>query len=239
MVETRRAFHEELSQLTTDTVRLAVMARRAIHSGTRALLELDLEAVSAVIDDDRQIDELTDSIEERAFDVLARQSPAAGDLRTLMTTIRGIHELERIGDHMVKIAKAARRLYPRAIEIEFASVIERMGLQAMEQLSLATEAFSERDVARAKTLADMDDVMDELQRELYRAIFAAGAKDDGQLQRAVQIALVGRFYERMADHSVNFGERVEFMVTGHFLEHAQQPHAVAVPDERPDDAPGA
>jgi len=100
MAETRRAFHEELSQLTTDTVRLAVMARQAIHTGTRALLELDLEAVSAVIDDDREIDELTDSIEERAFDVLARQSPAAGDLRTLMTTIRGIHELELAIDVM-------------------------------------------------------------------------------------------------------------------------------------------
>jgi len=130
----------------------------------------------------------------------------------------------------VKIAKAARRLYPRAIEPEFATIIERMGLQAMEQLSLATEAFAERDVPRAKSLADMDDVMDDLQRELYRAIFAAGARDDGQLQRAVQIALVGRFYERMADHSVNFGERVEFMVTGQFIEHAQQPHAAAVPD---------
>ena len=235
MVETRRAFHEELSQLTTATVRLAVMARRAIHTGTQALLTLNLEAVSVVIDEDRAIDELTDSIEERAFDILARQSPAAGDLRTLMTTIRGIHELERIGDHMVKIAKAARRLYPRALEPEFGALIERMGLQAMEQLSLATEAFSERDVARAQSLADMDDVMDELQRELYRAIFAAGADNDGQLQRAVQVALVGRFYERMADHSVNFGERVEFMVTGHFVEHAQQPHAAALVDPEEDE----
>ena len=234
MVETRRAFHEELSQLTSDAVRLAVMARRAIHTGTQALLTLNLEAVSVVIDEDRALDELTDSIEERAFDMLARQSPAAGDLRILMTTIRGIHELERIGDHMVKIAKAARRLYPRPLEPEFGAIIERMGVQAMEQLQLATEAFSERDVARAQSLADMDDVMDELQRELYRAIFAAGASDDGQLQRAVQVALVGRFYERMADHSVNFGERVEFMVTGHFVEHAQHPHAaelVAVPGE--------
>ncbi|MCU1677452.1 MAG: phosphate transport system regulatory protein PhoU [Frankiales bacterium] len=227
MAETRRAFHEELAQLTSDTVRLAVMARFAIHTGTSALVELDLEAVSTVVDNDREIDALTDSIEERAFDILARQSPAAGDLRTLMTTIRGIHELERIGDHMVKIAKAARRLYPRPLETELVTIVERMGRQATDQLTLATEAFAERDVARAKSLADMDDVMDDLQRELFRAIFAAGAADDGQLQRAVQIALVGRFYERMADHSVNFGERVEFMVTGQFIEHTQQLSVVA------------
>jgi phosphate transport system protein len=234
MVETRRAFHDELAQLTTDTVRLAVMARHAIHAGTRALVDLDLEAVSAVIESDAQLDELTDSIDERAFDMLARQSPTAGDLRTLMTTIRGIHELERIGDHMIKIAKAARRLYPRPLEPEFRGIIERMGRQAMDQLSLATEAFSERDVARAKSLADMDDVMDDLQRELFRSVFAAGAQDDEQLQRAVQVALVGRFYERMADHCVNFGERVEFMVTGHFQEHGDALHPAVGPDDRQD-----
>jgi phosphate transport system protein len=135
---------------------------------------------------------------------------------------------------MIKIAKAARRLYPRPLELEFRSIIERMGRQAMDQLSLATEAFSERDVARAKSLADMDDVMDDLQRELFRSIFATGAQDDEQLQRAVQVALVGRFYERMADHAVNFGERVEFMVTGQFQEHSDAPHSPVVPDERQD-----
>src|SRR5207302_400047 len=80
--------------------------------------------------------------------------------------------------------------------------------QAAAQLRLAVESFAGRDPARAKALIDMDDVMDELQKSLFQAIFANHAHDDVALQRAVQIALVGRFYERIGDHAANVAERV-------------------------------
>lgn len=216
MVEGRKAFHEELDLLTADTVRLAAMASEAIQAGTAALLDFDLSAVERVVVDDQILDDLTHSLEERAYSLIGRQQPVAIDLRTLVTVLRVIHELERIGDLMINVAKAARRLYPTALEPKVRGLLDRMRQQATDQLLLAADAFDQRDPARAAALRDMDDVMDDLQKELFRTIFRFPSDDEAAIQRAVQVALVGRYFERIADHAVNVGERVEFMVTGHF-----------------------
>lgn len=216
MTETRRAFHEELEELHADVVRLGAMAIESIQAGTDAFLDADLAAVEKLISDDRQIDDLMHSIETRTYLLLAKQQPMAVDLRTLVTVLRIIHEIERTGDLMVNVAKAARRLYPYDLEPKVRGIINRMREQAAVQLKLAISAFADRDPARASALADMDDVMDELQKDLFRVIFASQVDDEAGIQRAVQIALVGRYFERIADHAVNTGERVSFMVTGHF-----------------------
>jgi phosphate transport system protein len=134
----------------------------------------------------------------------------------LVTVLRVIHELERIGDLMAKVAKAARRLYPHEHEPRIRGLIDRMRDQASAQLRLAIESFADRDIARAAALADMDDVMDELQKELFQTIFSFRSPDDATLQLAVQMGLVGRYYERAGDHAANIADRVLFMVTGHF-----------------------
>jgi phosphate transport system protein len=216
MTESRRAFHEELDELGADVVRLGAMGSEAIEAGTAALLEANLGAVERVIAADTTMDDLTHAIEERTYMLLARQQPMATDLRTLVTVLRCIHEIERIGDLMVKVAKATRRLYPYQLEPRVRGLIDRMREQAGAQLRLAVDAFADRDPARAAALVDMDDVMDDLQKDLFQAIFAAHATDEAAVQRAVQIALIGRFFERIGDHAANVGERVEFMVTGHF-----------------------
>src|SRR2546423_5215317 len=120
---------------------------------------------------DRDLDELTHSIEDRTYLLLARQQPMAVDLRTLVTVLRVIHELERVGDLMVNVAKATRRLYPHALEPKVRGIIDRMREQAGVQVRLAVDTFAARDPGRASALADMDDVMDDLQKELFRAIF--------------------------------------------------------------------
>lgn len=217
MTETRKAFHEELAELEADVVALGGMAVEAVQQGTDAFLDADLAAVERVVVSDGLLDELTHSIESRAYVLIARQQPMAIDLRTLVTILRVIHELERIGDLMVNVAKAARRLYPHELEPEFRNVISRMRKQAEAQIRLAVSAFEDHDPVRAGALADMDDVMDDLQRELFRVIFGREADEESSVQRAVQIALVGRYYERIADHAVNTGERVAFMMTGEFL----------------------
>jgi phosphate transport system protein len=122
---------------------------------------------------------------------------------------------------MVKIPKAALRLYPHSLEPRVRGLIDRMREQAGVQLRLAVDTFAQRDAERAPAVADMDDVMDDLQKDLFRAIFASAATDDAAIQRAVQIALVGRFFERVADHAVNVAERVAYMVTGEFGRHAE------------------
>jgi phosphate transport system protein len=218
MTELRKAFHAELTEMTDDVVRLGALAAQAIEVGAEAFLEGDLVAAERLVAEDRGLDDLMHSIESRAYLLLARQQPMAVDLRTVVTVLRVIHELERVGDLMVNVAKAARRLYPYQLEPKIRGLVHRMRGQAIAQLTVAVEAFAHRDPARAAALGDMDDAMDELQKDLFRAIFAAGADDEAALQRAVQIALVGRYFERIADHAVNTGERVQFMVTGHFID---------------------
>ena len=214
MVETRKRYHEQLAAMKEDTARLAAMAIEEIAAGTQALLDADLAAAEGVIAADKDMDVLTQSIEERAYVVLARQSPLASELRAVVAILRVIHEIERCGDLIVNVAKAARRLYPHELDPKVRGLLERMGAQAVDQLRLAINAFADEDVMEAAALEDMDDVMDDLQKTLFRAIFAAGAPDEAALQRAVQVALVGRYYERIADHAVNVSEKVRFMVTG-------------------------
>ncbi|MDP9402371.1 MAG: phosphate signaling complex protein PhoU [Actinomycetota bacterium] len=214
MVETRKRYHEQLDDMKQGTVRLAAMAIEEIAAGTRALLDADLAAAERVVASDKDMDVLTHAIEEQAYVVLARQSPLASELRTVIAILRVIHEIERCGDLIVNVAKATRRLYPHALDPKVRGLLERMGSQAADQLRLAINAFSDADVGEAAALEDMDDVMDDLQKTLFRAIFAAGAPDEAALQRAVQVALVGRYYERIADHAVNVSDKVRFMVTG-------------------------
>lgn len=217
--EIRRSYHEQLDDLRKDVGRLGALAIDAIMAGTDALLHADLAAADRVISSDMFLDDLTHSIEERSYRLLALQQPMASDLRTLVTVLRTIHEIERTGDLMVNVAKATRRLYPSELPARVRELISRMGTQGAVQLRVALEAFSEEDAARAMALPDMDDVMDELQKELFRTVFST-MSDTGEagLHQAVQIALVGRYYERIADHSVNVGQRVAYMVTGELPE---------------------
>jgi len=214
MGDTRRRYHEQLQQMKDDTVRLGAMALEEVAAGTQALLDGDLAAAEQVVASDADMDALTHEIEEKAYVVLARQNPMARDLRTVVAILRVIHEVERCGDLMVNVAKTTRRLYPHGLEPKVRGLIERMGAQAGEQLRLAIDSFRDGDAVQAAALDDMDDVMDDLQKSLFRAIFAGGAPDEASLHRAVQVALVGRYYERIADHAVNVSGRVRFMVTG-------------------------
>ena len=217
MTETRRLFHEELDDIGDDVVRLGALASESIQLGTDAFLDGDLTAAESVIARDVSLDDLMHSIESRTYLLLARQQPMAVDLRMLVTVLRVIHELERVGDLMVNVVKATRRLYPYDLDPKVRGIVHRMREQAVAQIKLAVDAFAQRDPARAAALGDMDDVMDDLQKDLFRTIFAWEVRDESTLQRAVQLALVGRYYERIADHAVNTGERVAFMVTGEFL----------------------
>ena len=214
MVDTRKRYHEQLQQLKDDTVRLAAMALEEITAGTQALLDADLAVAEQVLAEDLEMDALCHEIEESAYVVLARQNPMARDLRTVVAILRVIHEIERCGDLMVNVAKATRRLYPHGLDPKVRGLIERMGSQASDQLRLAIASFRDSDPVQAAALEDMDDVMDDLQKSLFRAIFTGGAPDEASLQRAVQVALVGRYFERIADHAVNVSGRVRFMVTG-------------------------
>ncbi len=213
--EARKTFHESLDELRIDVIRLAALTTEAIAAGTQAFLDADLGAAERVIENDDEIDDLTHSIEDRCYLLLARQQPMASDLRTVVAVLRIVHELERSADLMVNVAKTTRRLYPHSLEPKARGIIQRMGEQAGTQTRVALDAFADSDPSAAHALADMDDTMDDLTTSLFRYILTGGGSDDeGNVLQAVQLALVGRHYERIADHAVTIGQRVGFMVTG-------------------------
>lgn len=214
--EVRRSFAEHLDEIRADVVKLAALTAEAIGASTQSVLDADLGIVERVIADDSRIDDLKESIERRVYEMFATQQPMAGDLRTLLAVLRILQEIQLTADLTVSIAKSTRRLYPGALPPRVRGLLERMGAQASVQLNLAVDAFADSDQAIASALPDMDDVMDDLQKELFRAIFSSGSNDEAGLQQAVQLALLGRYYERVADHAVLIGAWVRFMVTGEF-----------------------
>ena len=215
--DARKSFQEALDELRIDVIRLAALTTEAIGAGTQAFLDADLGAAEQVIENDDDIDDLTHSIEDSCYQLLARQQPMATDLRTVVSVLRIVHELERSADLMVNVAKTTRRLYPHSLDPKLRGIIQRMGEQAGTQTRVALDAFADSDPSAAFALADMDDTMDDLTKSLFRHILAGsgpGADDEGNVLLAVQLALVGRHYERIADHAVTIGQRVGFMVTG-------------------------
>jgi phosphate transport system protein len=215
--EARKSFQDALDELRIDVIRLAALTTEAIGAGTQAFLDADLTAAEQVIENDDDIDELTHSIEDSCYQLLARQQPMATDLRTVIAVLRIVHELERSADLMVNVAKTTRRLYPHSLDPKLRGIIQRMGEQAGTQTRVALDAFADSDPSAAFALADMDDTMDDLTKSLFRHILAGGgaaSDDEGNVLLAVQLALVGRHYERIADHAVTIGQRVGFMVTG-------------------------
>jgi phosphate transport system protein len=215
--EARKSFQEALDELRIDVIRLAALTTEAIGAGTEAFLDADLAAAEQVIENDDDIDDLTHSIEDSCYQLLARQQPMATDLRTVVSVLRIVHELERSADLMVNVAKTTRRLYPHSLDPKLRGIIQRMGEQAGTQTRVALDAFADSDPSAAFALADMDDTMDDLTKSLFRHILAGAgptSDDEGNVLLAVQLALVGRHYERIADHAVTIGQRVGFMVTG-------------------------
>ena len=226
--DVRRNFHDQLAEVRQDTIRLGALTTEAVLRGTQVLLDGDLDGADTLIAADDEIDALRHLIEDRCLELLATQAPVAGDLRTLVSVQRIAHELERSADLMVNVAKATRRLYPTSLDPKVRGIIQRMGEQAATQTRTAVDAFAIGDAHEAAALGDMDDTMDDLTKSLFRAILSgshAGDVDEGTLQWAVQMALIGRHYERIADHAVTIGERVQFMVTG---VHPERPDEVDV-----------
>ncbi len=233
MTESRSTFHHQLDEIQRDLIRVAARVIDSIMRGTHALLDLDLAAAEALIEGDDEIDALTLDIEERCFTVLARQQPMASDMRAVVTAIRLTSEIERSGDLMVNVAKTARRLYGNEVPVPLRSLLLAMAEQATRLYGLAMEAYAEGDANLGSALDDLDDRLDQLHRDFITTILEVHA-DGRDVQVAVQMALVGRYYERIGDHAVNIGERVGYMVTGWLPEHTGAARVAA----RGGDAPG-
>lgn len=219
MQENRLSFHHELEEIRGEIVRLAAMACEFIPRATEVLLATDLQGAQQLIEDDDDIDALSLAIEEQCCKVMALQQPMARDLRELLTALRLSSEIERSGDLMVNVAKAARRLYGTAFDPKLRGLIERMSEEAVRLYRYAIDAYAEGNAGLAAALDDMDDRLDELHNDYIQAIFESHHAGNLDLEAGVQLALIGRYYERVGDHAVNVAERVHYMVNGWLPEH--------------------
>jgi phosphate transport system protein len=214
VIEQRKAFHHQLDEVRDDLVVVAAMVIEVLPRGTEALLTGDLNSADEIIRGDDVIDLRSVDLEDRCFHLLALQQPMASDLRAIVTAIKLVAEIERSGDLVVNICKAARRLYGRTFDPKLRGLMTRMSAEAQQLLRRALDAYVEGDAPLAAALDDMDDLLDQLHDDFIQAIFESHSSGRLDLQAAVQLAVVGRFYERIGDHAVNIAKRVHYMVTG-------------------------
>jgi phosphate transport system protein len=210
----RAGYHEQLNEIQTGIARLAAGVTELVPRVTDILLEGDLESAEYVILGDVAYDSKSIELEEACFRIIALQAPVAVDLRAVVSAIKILADVERSADLCVNICKAARRIYGHELDPHLRGVIQKMGNQAQALFKEATEAYLNLDGPRAAALHDMDAYLDDLQRQFIQVIFESHAAGTIDLQVAVQLAVVARFYERIGDHAVNMGDRTQYIVSG-------------------------
>jgi phosphate transport system protein len=216
--EAHRHFHEELSQVKVRLLTMSGEAEAALRLAVEALLERNPEKARRVIAGDRIIDGMEVEVEEACIDLLALQQPMAKDLRMLVAAIKIANDLERVGDHAVNLGQSAERLAgtrPIAPEPE----IVEMARLAREMLSDALEAFVRGDAAAARVVCMRDDKVDALNRSVFRILLTHMMEDPHIIGAALELFLVSRNLERVADLATNIGEDVVFLVEGKSIKH--------------------
>ena len=211
----RDLYHEELDSIGTTLIEMTGLVATALNQATDALLNADLQLAEKVISADEQVDALQKALDARSLDLLARQQPVAGDLRTIITSLRMSADLERMGDLARHIAKVARLRYPEsAVPAELHGTITEMGRLGVELAVKTGQIIDGLDVEAARSLDEEDDAVDVLHRELFTSLLR---EDTGYpVETAIDVTLIGRYYERFADHAVSVARRLVFLVTGEY-----------------------
>ncbi|MEI8406473.1 MULTISPECIES: phosphate signaling complex protein PhoU [unclassified Kribbella] len=209
----RDIYHEQLDDILAELERMTRAVSTAVRRSTSALLTTDLGTAEEVIAADAQLNAGGEMIEQKVFDLIARQAPVANELRMLVAALRMAADLERMGDLAAHIAKITRLRYPLpAIPVELEGLIEDMGRVAQRMVDQAGDVIHSRDISAAQLIASTDDEMDALRSNQFRLMMDASWPHG--VEAAVDIALLGRYYERISDHAVSMARRVIFLVTG-------------------------
>jgi phosphate transport system protein len=209
----REQFQEELDGVSATLVQMAGLVRIAMDNATTALLTADLTLAEKVIAEDAIIDDMQHELDARTINLIARQSPVASDLRTLVTSLRMSADLERMGDLAHHIAKSARMRYPAtAVPPELSLTIEEMGRVCSKIIEKVSTVLENRDANRALEIEKDDDEIDSLHRKIIQTLLDPSWKHG--VETAIDMTLLGRYYERCADHAVSIARRVYFLVTG-------------------------
>ena len=225
--ERSNGFETSLRGVRSQLVTMSAYVTEGIGKATTALLALDIAAADQIISADDELDLLALEAEEATIQLLALQAPVANDLRELVTDLKMIAEIERSGDLVTNIAKAVGRLQGIELEPSLRGLLDLMCEQCVRLFGHALDAYVDRDAGLAKILPELDDRLDDLHDEYIQTIFDSRGRHVLNTQQALQLAVIGRFYERIGDHAVNIAERVTYLLTGELPEHAGATRAKA------------
>jgi phosphate transport system protein len=211
----RSVFQDELDNVSQSLVDLTAMVSASMTKATTAILSCDLKLAEEVIATDVKIDDYQHENDSRIIDIIARQQPVARDLRALVTALRMGSDLERMGDLSHHVAKVARLRHPNAaVPPELVAIIEAMGVAAVAITEKTGVVIATRNTEMALEIERDDDVMDDLHRKLIAVLIEPTWKHG--IETAIDLTLLGRYYERYADHAVSISRRVYFLVTGEY-----------------------
>lgn len=211
----RSVFQDELDSVSQTLFDLSVMVSDSMARATKSVMTKDLKLAEDVITSDEKIDTVQHDLDARIIDIIARQQPVASDLRALITALRMSADLERMGDLAHHVAKLVRLRHPAsAVPAELLALVEVIGETAEKIATKTGVVISTRDVALAAQVEKDDDEMDQLHRKLISTLVEPSWPHG--VETAIDLTLLGRYYERYADHAVSVSRRVIFLVTGKF-----------------------
>ena len=215
----RRTFHQRLDEITEDVIAMGSLVQEAVYNSIKAFIEMSTELAQDVIEKDEKINEYDISIEEKCIVLQAEHQPVAIDLRYLHSVSIIIKCLERIGDLSVNISKVARRLAKekkKYLDKEIIDLIVEMGNLVKPELNRALESFKNKDVKLASKLGKSDDLVDEIQKMIFRKLFTSRECSEENVKFITNIVLASRYLERIGDQSVNIGQRVLYFLSGDY-----------------------
>jgi phosphate transport system protein len=214
---TRTAFERQLLKVQEDMLVMANLVEAAVERGIEALKTRDVALARQIIEDDLQINRLRYDIEDQCLELIATQQPLASDLRTIVSVLHIIVDLERMGDHAEGVAKIALMLADEPPLKPYID-IPRMADVATGMLMDSLEAFKNRDAALARAICDRDDEVDALYEQVYRELLMFMINDPKSIQRATWLIWAAHNLERIADRVTNICERVVYLVEGRIQE---------------------
>jgi phosphate transport system protein len=221
LVQPQDHFHQEIKEMQDTILHLGGMVESNIFQAILALKERNTVLARKVIDADREVDALENNVEEECIRLIALHQPVAKDLRVITTGMKINHELERMGDLAVNIAERTLELCEEPL-LKPLIDIPRMAEHAQGMLRKSLDAYVREDVALAMEVCTSDDVLDDLNEQVFRELITYMMADSKTISRATRLILIGRYLERFGDHATNIGETVVFMVEGRNIRHAKK-----------------
>ena len=214
-----RHFHDQLDALKQQLIDMSEHAERLVELSVQALLEHDADKAHAVISGDRTVDALEIEVEQAAIALLALQQPLARDLRYIIGAIKVSSDLERVGDHGVNIAESALRLIEMKSNITPDPEIQDMARRSRDMLRDALDAFVRADGGLARAVCRADDAVDSLHDSVFRILLTHMMESPPRISEALELLLVSRNLERVADLATNIGEDAVYLAEGKQIKH--------------------